>query len=99
MLMLNFGKDFFTQSRKDARKNFKQYFVPLRLCVRMILVSLLVLSSVAFVVAQQQRTSPQQTDATTVFRSARDLITDGEWAKAQQKFSEYVAAFPNEKNI
>ena len=31
-----------------------------------------------------------KSDATTVFRSARDLITDGEWAKAQQKFSEYV---------
>jgi hypothetical protein len=38
-------------------------------------------------------------DATTVFRSARDLITDGEWAKAQAKFSEYVSAYPNEKNI
>ena len=41
----------------------------------------------------------QQRDATTVFRSARDLITDGEWAKAQEKFSEYVNAYPNEKNI
>jgi len=38
-------------------------------------------------------------DATTVFRSARDLVTDGEWARAQEKFSEYVSAFPNEKNI
>jgi tetratricopeptide (TPR) repeat protein len=58
----------------------------------------------------QQRTSPtsasnnrssQQTgkDATTVFRAARDLITDGEWAKAQEKFSEYVSSFPNEKNL
>lgn len=41
----------------------------------------------------------QKTDATTVFRSARDLITDGDWARAQQKFSEYVEAYPNEKNI
>src|SRR5262249_32864583 len=39
------------------------------------------------------------TDATTVFRSARDLITDGDWARAQEKFSEYVNSFPNEKNI
>jgi HEAT repeat protein len=38
-------------------------------------------------------------DATTVFRSARDLITDGEWAKAQAKFDEYVSSYPNEKNI
>jgi HEAT repeat protein/outer membrane lipoprotein YfiO len=45
------------------------------------------------------RTQSQPGDATTVFRSARDLITDGEWAKAQQKFSEYVNAYPNEKNI
>ncbi len=43
--------------------------------------------------------SSQQTDATTVFRSARDLITDGEWSKAQDKFDEYVKAYPNEKNI
>jgi tetratricopeptide (TPR) repeat protein len=48
-------------------------------------------------IAQQRST--QQSDATTVFRSARDLITDGEWAKAQEKFGEYVAAFPNEKNL
>src|SRR6185295_19296511 len=43
----------------------------------------------------QQTTS----EATTVFRSARDLITDGDWAKAQQKFNEYVTSFPNEKNL
>ena len=57
--------------------------------------------------AQQARASSQsgssnrsqQSDATTVFRSARDLITDGEWAKAQAKFSEYVSSYPNEKNI
>ena len=38
-------------------------------------------------------------DATVVFRSARDLITDGEWAKAQEKFNEYVTSYPDEKNI
>jgi tetratricopeptide (TPR) repeat protein len=38
-------------------------------------------------------------DATTVFRSARDLITDGDWAKAQAKFDEYITSFPNEKNL
>lgn len=45
--------------------------------------------------------SSQQTgnDATTVFRSARDYITDGEWAKAQAKFDEYVTSYPNEKNV
>lgn len=51
---------------------------------------------------QSQSSNPRvvaQTDATAVFRSARDLITDGEWAKAQQKFSEYVSSYPNEKNL
>jgi len=37
--------------------------------------------------------------AAAVFRAARDQITDGEWAKAQDKFSEYVSKFPNEKNL
>ncbi len=37
--------------------------------------------------------------AAAVFRSARDMITDGEWAKAQQKFSDYVSSYPNEKNL
>ena len=43
--------------------------------------------------------SSQQSDATTVFRSARDSITDGDWAKAQEKFDEYVKSYQNEKNL
>src|SRR5215208_5461085 len=74
-------------------------------------VSLLVLliASVAPALGQQRTTSTSATvsraaqqsgsDSITVFRSARDLITDGEWAKAQEKFSEYVTSYPNEKNI
>ncbi len=67
----------------------------------------LVIMLMASVALGQQRTTSassnrttQQTgnDAITVFRSARDLITDGEWAKAQQKFNEYVTSYPNEKN-
>jgi TolA-binding protein len=69
---------------------------------------LLAIMSVATVAFAQQRPSSasastnrstQQTDATTVFRSARDLITDGNWARAQEKFNEYVLSYPNEKNI
>ena len=67
---------------------------------------LLVLVLIASAALGQQRPSSAPTnrqqsggDATTVFRSARDLITDGEWARAQEKFSEYVSAYPNEKNI
>jgi tetratricopeptide (TPR) repeat protein len=63
----------------------------------MILLSSFVILSGVIAVAQQRST--QQSDATTVFRSARDLITDGDWAKAQEKFSEYVNSFPNEKNL
>ena len=59
------------------------------------LTAILVVLLAASVAVGQQR---QQSDATTVFRSARDLITDGDWARAQQKFSEYVEAYPNEKN-
>ena len=68
------------------------HFASLRLCGMILLVLLS-----ATIALGQQRT--QQSDATTVFRSARDLITDGDWARAQQKFSDYVAAYPNEKNI
>src|ERR1043166_6447319 len=94
MLTPNFGKEFLAQSRKNAKKTPEQYFAALRLCGMILLVLLSVI--IAF---GQQRASTQPSDATTVFRSARDLITDGEWAKAQEKFSEYVAAFPNEKNL
>lgn len=66
-------------------------------------------ATAANTVAQQRRSfqgqgastasSRAQTDATTVFRNARDLITDGDWAKAQEKFNEYVSTYPNEKNL
>lgn len=70
--------------------------------------ALIVLLTLSLTTMAQQRRNFQsqsatsrpaaQADAATVFRSARDLITDGEWAKAQSKFSEYVSSYPNEKN-
>ena len=69
---------------------------------------IVLITSVAGTIFSQQRPASssastsrasQQSDATTVFRSARDLITDGEWVRAQQKFDEYVKAYPNEKNL
>lgn len=65
---------------------------------------LLVVVLMASAALGQQRPGSASTrqsgnDAITVFRSARDLITDGEWAKAQEKFNEYVTSYPNEKNI
>ena len=103
MLIPNIGKEFLAQRRKDAKKNLTHYFAPWRLCGMILLV--LLCAPMAF--GQQRPSSSsassnrstQQSDATTVFRSARDLITDGDWAKAQEKFSEYVAQFPNEKNL
>ena len=70
----------------------------------------LLIALVANVAVSQQRASTassastrssQQTanDAADVFRAARDLITDGQWAEAQEKFDKYVKLFPNEKNI
>jgi HEAT repeat protein len=66
--------------------------------------------SLASVATGQQRSSSSSNtsarssqqggnDAGVVFSSARDLITDGNWARAQEKFNEYVTSFPNEKNI
>lgn len=67
----------------------------------------LIISIAGTVFSQQRATSPtastnrpsQQSDATTVFRSARDSITDGDWARAQEKFDEYVKSYQNEKNL
>src|SRR5688500_6837418 len=73
---------------------------------RLILAIVILLTAVcAPVNAQQRRPANSQfsqsstESATTVFRAARDLITDGEWAKAQAKFSEYVSKYQNEKNL
>lgn len=79
----------------------------------LLFLAVVVLFSLAGAALGQQRTSssssssstnrPSQqsssNDANTVFRSARDLITDGNWARAQEKFNEYVTSFPNEKNM
>ena len=58
------------------------------------------------VMGQQRRPSaygfsPQSSteSATAAYRAARDTITDGDWSKAQVKFSEYVSKYPNEKNL
>ncbi len=69
----------------------------------MLIVLTLALIASAAVGQQRPNSTPasgnRANDATVVFRSARDLITDGEWARAQEKFNEYVTSYPNEKNI
>src|SRR6185369_1529945 len=86
-------ENLLTQRRSGA----EQYAASLRRCVSMILLILLC----AIIAFGQQRSSSntQQSDANATFRSARDLITDGEWARAQEKFSEYVNTYQNEKNL
>jgi HEAT repeat protein len=37
--------------------------------------------------------------ANTTFNTGRDLIDDAQWARAEQKFAQYVAAYPQEKNL
>src|SRR5438874_2471247 len=37
--------------------------------------------------------------ANVTFSSGRDLIDEAQWAKAEQKFSQYITNYPNEKNL
>src|ERR1044071_502300 len=46
--------------------------------------------------AQQTGSTPQ---ATSAFATARDLIDDAQWARAEQAFNQYVAKFPKEENL
>lgn len=76
-----------------------------RITLRISLVILLALAAIPALGQQQRASSNALTtqatteSATVVFRAARDLITDGDWAKARDKFREYVNSYPNEKNL
>jgi hypothetical protein len=37
--------------------------------------------------------------ASLMFQGGRDLITDQQWAKAEEKFRQYTSAYPKEKNV
>jgi HEAT repeat protein/TolA-binding protein len=37
--------------------------------------------------------------ATAVFNGGRDLIDDAQWARAEESFAQYVAKYPQEKNV
>ena len=37
--------------------------------------------------------------ASVIFRGGRDLITDQQWARAEEKFRQYTVSYPNEKNV
>ena len=51
------------------------------------------------VVSNQLAQQSNSDAAATLFRSGRDLITDQEWAKAQEKFDQLVSAYPSDKNV
>ncbi len=80
-----------------------------RLFCATLVVGLVVLSGVVGVTVGQQRgsrtTQNQLTQqagndaATVMFRSGRDLITEADWAKAQDKFSQFVSTYPNDKKV
>jgi HEAT repeat protein len=80
-----------------------------RLFSAAMVIGLIVVSGIAGVTAGQQRTIrgssnqlAQQSGndaASTLFRSGRDLITDEQWAKAQEKFNQLVTGYPNDKNV
>ena len=73
-----------------------------------LILSLAILLSVLTVSVRGQKRRPSLNafapqssteSATAAYRAARDTITDGDWSKAQDKFSEYVSKYPNEKNL
>src|SRR5437016_1631333 len=37
--------------------------------------------------------------ANTMFSGGRDLIDDAQWTKAEEKFAQYISAYPTEKNL
>jgi len=88
-----------------------KYAAPNRNATVVLAVILLILMTGLFgQVAAQQRTSSRNSvnrftqqggkeAATVMFQGGRDLITDQQWAKAEEKFQQYTSTYPNEKNI
>jgi hypothetical protein len=78
------------------------------MCKKTLVLLFILLSAMASVAVAQQRkvrssnqlAQQNKTDAADViFRSGRDLITDQDWAKAQEKFNQLITAYPNDKNV
>jgi hypothetical protein len=70
-------------------------------------VGLLVISGIIGITAGQQSSNRLRSEltqggndaASIMFRSGRDLITDQEWSKAQDKFNQFITTYPNDKNV
>jgi len=80
-----------------------------RLLCATLVIGLILLSGITGVSAVQEKTTLGRTNqlaqqssndaAAVLFRSGRDLITEQDWAKAQEKFTQLVTAYPNDKNV
>ena len=83
-----------------------------RLLPATLVVCLVVLSGVVRITDAQQNAERQRSStrnqlaqqssndaADVIFRSGRDLITEADWAKAQEKFNQLVTTYPSDKKI
>src|SRR5262245_32427626 len=95
-------------SNKNATNSPSHPFAAL--CLTALAIAfLVVVSGLVDLAAAQQRTTRVQVNrlaqqgkqdaATAMFQGGRDLITEQQWAKAEEKFQQYTTSFPNEKNI
>src|SRR5438132_4393285 len=83
--------------------------IPRRLAVAVAIALALIASGVAHqATAQQYSAGPKlnkfaqqgsNAAANTMFSGGRDLIDDAQWAKAEEKFAQYISAYPTEKNL
>jgi len=84
-----------------------------RLFPATLVVCLIVLSGVVHITVGQQSAAQQRSSSTrnqlaqqssndaadVIFRNGRDLITEAEWVKAQEKFNQLVTIYPNDKKV
>ena len=87
-----------TPHTMNARKRFFSVMLALSL--------VLIASGLAF--GQRKNLSPMpmklapqasKDSAIAMFQGGRDLITEQQWAKAEEKFRQYSTTYPNEKNL
>jgi len=97
------------RTRIPANTNTRRSAFRHRLLCTTLVIGLILLSGITGVSAAQEKTTRSRTNplaqqssndaAAVLFRSGRDLITEQDWAKAQEKFNQLVTAYPNDKNV
>ncbi|HEV8367467.1 MAG TPA: HEAT repeat domain-containing protein [Pyrinomonadaceae bacterium] len=97
------------RTRIPANTNTRRSAFRHRLLCTTLVIGLILLSGITGVSAAQEKTTRGRTSqlaqqssndaAAVLFRSGRDLITEQDWAKAQEKFNQLVTAYPNDKNV